>query len=49
MSLVELLKLSVGTVVEIPAFNEISLHVEGQPIFTGTIGERDGKMAVSLT
>ena len=48
IALVDLLKLNVGTVIEIPAFSEIPLCVVGQPFFTGTIGERNGKMAVSL-
>jgi flagellar motor switch protein FliM len=36
-------------VVEIPSFEKVKIFVEGQDLFTGTIGERDGKMAVCLT
>lgn len=49
IALVDLLKLGVGTVIEIPTFNEIPLYVEGHSVFTGKIGERDGKMAVSIS
>ena len=49
ISLSELLRLRENMVVEIPAFEKVKILVEGQDLFTGTIGERDGKMAVCLT
>jgi len=38
-----------GMVVEIPAFDSVKIFVEGEPLFDGTIGERDGKIAVRIT
>ena len=49
ISLSELLRLRENMVVEIPSFEKVKILVEGQDLFTGTIGERDGKMAVCLT
>jgi flagellar motor switch protein FliM len=49
ISLSELLRLRENMVVEIPSFEKVKVFVEGQDLFTGTIGERDGKMAVCLT
>jgi flagellar motor switch protein FliM len=44
----DLLTLRPGVVIEIPAFETVSVYVEGQPLFKGAIGERDGKMAVRV-
>jgi flagellar motor switch protein FliM len=44
----ELLNIKVGSVVEIPAFEQVKIYVEGQSLFNATIGERDGKMAVRI-
>ena len=49
ISLSELLRLRENMVVEIPSFEKVKILVEGQDLFTGTIGERDGKMAVCIT
>ena len=38
-----------GMVVEIPAFDSVKIFVEGEPLYDGTIGERDGKIAVRIT
>jgi len=35
-------------VVEIPAFEKVSIFVAGQPMFTASIGDRDGKYAVRI-
>ncbi len=49
VNLGQLLNIRAGTVIEIPAFEEVKVYVEGQALFNGTIGERDGKMAVRIT
>jgi flagellar motor switch protein FliM len=38
-----------GMVVEIPPFDEVKIFVEGESLFEGSIGERDGKIAVRIT
>ena len=48
VSLPELLRLHVGMVIEIPAFEEVDCYVEGRELFTGIIGEQDNKMAVRI-
>jgi flagellar motor switch protein FliM len=49
ITLSELMRLKPGMVVDIPAFEEVKVFVEGQSLFRATIGERDGRMAVSIT
>jgi len=49
VNLGQLLNIRAGTVIDIPAFEEVKVYVEGRPLFNGTIGERDGKMAVRIT
>ncbi len=44
----ELLNIKAGSIIEIPAFEQVKIYVEGQPLFNATIGERDGKMAVRI-
>jgi flagellar motor switch protein FliM len=48
VTMTDLLNLRPGVVVEIPAFETLPIYVEGQPMFKGSIGERDGKMAVRI-
>ena len=49
VTMTELLRLRPGVVVEIPAFEQIEIMVEGQPLFAGSLGERDGKMAIRIS
>ena len=42
------LNIEEGMVVEIPAFEKVSIYVAGQPMFTASIGDRDGKYAVKI-
>jgi flagellar motor switch protein FliM len=48
VNLTQLLRLQTGAVIAIEAFNDIPIYIEGHPLFTGRIGEKDGKMAVSI-
>ena len=48
VDLTQLLRLKPGTIIEIPAFNTIPIYIEGHSIYQGRIGEKDGKMAISL-
>jgi flagellar motor switch protein FliM len=48
VNLTQLLRLQPGAVISIEAFNDIPIYIEGHPLFTGRIGEKDGKMAVSI-
>ena len=49
ITLRELMQIHEGMVVEIPAFEQVQIYVEGEPLFDATIGERDGKIAVRIT
>jgi len=49
ITLRELMHIHEGMVVEIPAFEQVQIYVEGEPLFDATIGERDGKIAVRIT
>jgi flagellar motor switch protein FliM len=49
VDMTRLLRLKPGTVVAIDSFAEIPVFIEGQAIFNGKMGEKDGKMAVSIT
>jgi len=49
ITLRELMHIHEGMVVEIPAFEQVQIYVEGEPLFNATIGERDGKIAVRIT
>jgi len=49
ITLRELMHIHEGMVVEIPAFEQVHIYVEGEPLFDATIGERDGKIAVRIT
>ena len=48
ISLRELMDVHEGMVVDIPAFDLVKIFVEGEALFNGNIGERDGKIAVRL-
>jgi flagellar motor switch protein FliM len=48
INLGELMNIEEGMVVEIPAFEKVSIFVAGQPMFTASIGDRDGKYAVRI-
>jgi len=49
ISLRDLMDVHEGLVVDIPAFDLVKIFVEGEPLFSGNIGERDGKIAVRLS
>lgn len=48
ISLRELMNLHEGMVVDIPAFEQVKVFVEGEALFQAHIGERDGKIAIRL-
>ena len=48
VDMTQLLRLKPGTIVSIDAFADIPIYIDGQAIFTAKMGEKDGKMAVSL-
>ena len=48
VTMTDLLNVKPGVVIEIPAFETVSVYVEGQSLFKGAVGERDGKMAVRI-
>ena len=49
ITLGELMNIHEGMVVEIPPIDEVKIFVEGESLFEGSIGERDGKIAVRIT
>jgi len=43
-----LMNVQEGMIVDIPAFETIRVFVEGEELFTGMMGDRDGKLAVRV-
>ncbi len=48
VDLTQLLRLRAGAVIAIEPFNDVPVYIEGHSLFNGRIGEKDGKMAVSI-
>ena len=48
VDLTQLLRLRAGAVINIEPFNDVPVYIEGHSLFNGRIGEKDGKMAVSI-
>ena len=48
VDMTQLLRLKPGTVVSIDAFTDIPIYIDGQTIYMAKMGEKDGKMAVSI-
>ena len=48
VDMTQLLRIKPGTIIPIEAFADIPIYIDGQAIFTAKMGEKDGKMAVSL-
>jgi flagellar motor switch protein FliM len=48
VDMTQLLRLKPGTIVSIDAFADIPIYIDGQAIYTAKMGEKDGKMAVSI-
>ncbi len=49
ITLGDLMNVHEGMVIEIPPFDAVKIFVEGEALFDGSIGERDGKIAVRIT
>jgi flagellar motor switch protein FliM len=48
ISLKQLMNVQVGMIVDIPAFEKVRVFVEGEELFEGMMGDRDGKLAVQV-
>ncbi len=48
ISMRDLMNIHEGMVVDIPAFDQVKIYVEGEVFFEGNLGDRDGKLAVRL-
>lgn len=48
ITLRELMHVQEGMIVDIPAFETVRVFIEGEELFSGTMGDRDGKLAVRV-